>query len=361
MSKFGLIDFRGLGLGDCVAGLLVLAHLCDFDSDLDLNTCVVIVPRSLLGISEALLGRYGLEVRVDETSKSSAAGRRRLVLRPPKSLREAVQDVLGGDRYLNWAEFCEMEASWREQWETRSPVRKLRFRILQATQFEFASPKTSAPVYIGFRLLSPIIRQSKFTLTTHIFHSKRTFPKIRNNIKNYINSFAAAVLHDRELTCRKLVFPGSESFGAMPISMCVKLQERFGSALAFVLHESDFALPEARKVLRQLSVVSSVEETLYLLTRNYAISVDSFVSHLIQLTNDEAIILFGRELKERFVHPGARPRVLEAYPECAPCVHRSKRKYSTCPAGRSECVAFETLYRMLITELSRDLGETEVN
>jgi hypothetical protein len=160
----------------------VLAHLCEFDSDLGLDACAVIVPRALHGVATALFSHYGLEVIDDVPAKSSVAERRHLILRPPKSLREAVQDVLGVDRYLNWAEFCELEASWDSHWGTRSLARKLRFRLLQATQFEFSRPKTSAPIYIGFRLLFPVIQQSKFTLTTHIFHSKRTLPKIRQSI-----------------------------------------------------------------------------------------------------------------------------------------------------------------------------------
>ncbi len=355
MNKFETIDFTGLGLGDCVAGMLVLAHLCEFDLDLELPYCTVIVPKALVGVGSALFQTYGLKIRNCLEAGTSLASRRRLILRPPSSVKEITTEMTGSRTHLNWAEFCELESSWTELWSTWSAARKLRFRLLQAIQYGFASPKTGGPVYIGFRLLFPLIRQSKFTLTAHVFHSKRTFSSIRRNVNAYISANSGGTCQTRGRNYRKLIFPGSESFGAMPISVCMKLQEKFGDSVAFVLHESDISLPHARRVLRQLIVVSTVEETLCLISNNSTISVDSFVSHLIQMTNDDAVILFGRELKERFVHPGAHPRILEAFPECAPCIHRSKRMHALCPANRSECIAFDSLYTMLIDDMCRGL------
>ena len=148
-----------------------------------------------------------------------------------------------------------------------------------------------------------------------------------------------------------VLFPGAESFNAIPVDLCKAIEERFGSLVMFVLHKSDRAAQEAGEKLRNVFFVDNIDDTLLLIARNYPIAVDSFVSHLIQLITDEATIIFSREVRERFVHPGARPRTIEMTPECAPCEYVSMRKSAVCPIGRTTCVAFESLFPLLEREI----------
>ena len=96
-----------------------------------------------------------------------------------------------------------------------------------------------------------------------------------------------------------------------------------------------------------------MEESLVLMSTNYPILVDGFTSHLAQLLSDRATLVYASNFRERSLHPGACPRILQLHPNCAPCAYRQRAGSSGCLAGFSYCVAFNRISEWIGIELEQ--------
>ena len=355
-SKYTTFDFRHIGFGDCISGLVVAAYIAVSERELLSMHPKVLVPEALREVAQAIMAGTVISVEVDERERIGSFRRvdegRTLMPRAPRNARELLKSIWGRETFLNWAEGCQLEVAGAKLWSTWGIARRARFILLQMAQFRGGDPRYAAPIYVGFRLLFPVLAMSSRTLTQHVFWTRATFSELRAKIRKYASSVDLQSSTATQFCKGKvIVFPGAESFNALPIDLCKEVEARFGSAVVFVLHRCDRAAQEAQLKLRNVVFVENIWETLALISRNFPIAVDSLVSHLIQLTTDDATIIFSRELRERFVHPGARPRTIDLTPECAPCAYTSLRKSTVCPVGRTTCVAFEGLYSELVQEI----------
>lgn len=352
-GPIGRVDLGNLGLGDCVTALAVLRHLRLVEPSVLSPECVIVLPDALRPLGAHLVESPGVKVVSRGESAGMAVAGRQLILRPPKTLRELVQWCAGRAIYLNWSEGHGLAVSHSGRARSGGLLRQVRFSILELCQFKTINWRTTAPAYIGFRLMFPLVARSSQTLTWHVLKIKSSLPPIRGSVAAYYHSWEERHPSDplRGIAGKVVVFPGAASFNAMSPELCEALKERFGDRIAFALHQDDPWLSAYRTALREVIIVRTVEDTLGLLIRNHPVCVDGFVSHLVQLVKDDALIIYTREPRERLTHPGAYPRILEAHPDCSPCAYTLRARNELCPAGRPHCVAFDQMRDRLIAAI----------
>lgn len=350
-GSIGVLDCGNIGLGDCLTALAVFRHLRLVESRLFSPECTLIVPDALGPLAAHLLGAADVKVRSRSDPRQPARGGQ-LILRAPKTLGELAASGLGRVIYLNWAEAHALAVSGPGA-ARGGPLKRLRFGLLELCQFKTIDWHATAPSYIGFRLLFPLFTRSSHTLTWHVVKMKASLPAIRASLRSYSLGLEAGGegASPREPVGRVVIFPAAASFNAMPPELCRVLAQRFGDQVRFALHDKDPWLGQYQATLRNVVIVRTVEDTLGVLSRNYPVCVDGFVSHLVQLVKDEALILYTREPKERLTHPGAYPDILEAHPDCAPCSYTLRAQKTLCPADRPHCIAFDEMRDRLIAAI----------
>lgn len=357
--RIALIDLGGIGLGDCVACVLTLCHLRQEEAHQFADGCVVRVPPSLLGPARLLLESRGLRVRAAGSGDAVGTGLK-VFPRAPRGLLELIRQLLGRAVYLNWDEGYRLAVAWDAGHAHAGILKRLRFAYLELTQFKTTAPRTSAPLYVGFRILFPLLARSRRTIAAHMIRVTRTLAAVRGEMARYCADLGRTDPRLPATSGKVVVFAGAASFNAIPIFVCEKLQKRFPGQVVFAFHETDLSAAEAVRVLQNVTMLRTVEDTLLLICRNYAVCVDSFVSHLVQTITDDALIIYTRELSARFTHPGARPALLEIYPECAPCPYKIRTRNALCPAGHPYCIAFDSLYPLLEAKISQALASARV-
>ncbi|MCF2519158.1 hypothetical protein [Dyadobacter sp. CY351] len=73
----------------------------------------------------------------------------------------------------------------------------------------------------------------------------------------------------------------------------------------------------------------------------WAISTDSFPSHLLQTASKKCTILLTEALRARIVSPAFKGKVVDADAICHPCLHLARDLHPLCAAGHSECINWQ--------------------
>ena len=165
---------------------------------------------------------------------------------------------------------------------------------------------------------------------------ERDLPEIMNKLKSTkLPSSPELVLPDN-LSKKVCVFPTGTGRQFVPVNWA---KQYLPEAYYCFFHKDPDQEAYAQAGLKILPFYKEPGDIIKIAqTAHWAVSTDSFPSHLLQTATTRTTIALTVFKNGRTVSPAFRGKVIDSLAPCAPCIHLDKRNHPRCAAGFTECL-----------------------
>ena len=333
------IDFAEIGLGDNLMAWSGLYALLSGGFQPNAPDCLMYVPMELAGLSSALFSKHGLRiegVRPDQARRQPSPV---FTTTPPVRLQDWGKTYLGSDWRMNGFEALDSQKTI--PLTDAAPRRRDRIRLGLSERILYGRSGWRAAVaeYVGYRVWRPLARRMGILPLPFLTLMKRSLPALRADVARYVQER----IGKNDNLPQFAIFPLGKAFQAFPAKTCEQIQQQLPAGAArFFVPDNDPWIEDYRKARLNLHILTSVEETFFIVAAAKSIlTTDSFSSHVAQFMRDDFVLALTRDLRENIVHPGAQPVVVANHPSCAPCSYVTRSTSSTCSAKQRNCLAFD--------------------
>ena len=339
-AKLRSIDLHYAGLGDALMLFTGLYTLLENGAQLCEGGCVVHTPPELSRLASHLFTKFNLQIREGRPDTLARPSLSHLKARTWKQIYRA---HLGDDWQLNWVEALDLQKTFPRPSPRETLTTKTSSFLSERFLYKRRSWREAEPAYIGYRVWLPVARRLGILPLQFMAQIKRSLPSIRKEFAAYVDRLDAPSLEEFDPSVEIAILPTGRSFQTIPPKYCRQI------ASADLTFRSKFFIQDNDPWFNQyvvegitMNYLNSIDALLKLVrSAKVLLTTDSFSSHVAQLLRDDFVLVLSRDIREHVVHPAAEPRIVADHPGCAPCNYYERSGVNVCPAGYSNCLAFE--------------------
>lgn len=317
------LDLRIGGFGDIWMRLCGLYSAAALRPDLHI---VCIVPTPLRELARKVFG--------DRIEQRDAPSNEALVF-TNLGLRHLLPLALQGRRFVV-PYHRRVVADWGKS-SIKDFVNTSAFSLFNFFGYTQLPPWSSIDRYQGYFETISIARLRDITWEEFLSQARIDYPTICQRVRD---SCTELCTHNFEIGTHEVaVFPSGTAHQNMPVDWA---KQYLGHA-KFCFHESDSTQNSYRQQgLHVLTFSHPCDIVVIAQKAKTAISTDSFPSHLLQYSIEQAVLVLTEAPRERIVSPFFAGTVVESAAECTPCPHLERGQFRLCKAGYETCLTWRS-------------------